>query len=596
MDARVSRQRMTSQAEIVNAPPQEVFRKVPAFVPKGPTGKFAKRSEFAPLTTAITPLVRQVPFAKFCKRLGLVLLAVGIIGRLGRYFLRFPIWGDEGMVLLNVLDRDFLQLTKELDFGQIAPILFLWAEKTAMLVLGGGEYAMRLLPLLAGCGSLFLFRHFARRTVRPLAAALALGFLAVGRWPVSMSAFTKPYSIDLLMSLIFLIAGALWLERRNRSAWLWTLVPLGPIAVASSYPSIFVFAAVALVLAWPVWQQGRRAIVPYLLFAALTSLSFLACYLLVGREKLHADTADVIPFMRNYWAMGFPPSSPLAFLKWLYLLTAGRMMAYPFGDANGGSTATFILFCVGVWSFWKSKRFYLLGLLLLPFLLNLAASAFRLFPYGGCCRLAQHLAPAVCLLAGSGLALCLERFTHSELGLRRAAWTAFSLLVFSGTAGLMVDLAMPYRDQGAEWCRGMVRELNRQARPQDQIVLINPRLGMEPNLTYGLSLLGDRVAFDGHVDWKRLQAENGRLLLVEFWTDKNGSRIREDRPVSIPPEIDLQLALLLPYSVPPCQRFKNDPTNHGDVYFYTPAAEVASVRRYQRINCFPDRSTINPWR
>src|SRR5437588_198995 len=76
-----------------------------------------------------------------------VLLALGVAQRLLRYLLRFPVWGDEAFVCLNLMDRDFVGLLRPLRFDQVVPLLFLWGEEAVYRILGGSELALRLLPL-----------------------------------------------------------------------------------------------------------------------------------------------------------------------------------------------------------------------------------------------------------------------------------------------------------------------------------------------------------------------------------------------------------------------------------------------------------------
>src|SRR4051812_2238754 len=79
-------------------------------------------------------------------------LAVGVLWRVVRYLLQFPIWGDEAFILVNLLDLDYADLTGKLEYSQVAPLLFLWAEKSALTLLGGAEWCVRLVPFLAGLG------------------------------------------------------------------------------------------------------------------------------------------------------------------------------------------------------------------------------------------------------------------------------------------------------------------------------------------------------------------------------------------------------------------------------------------------------------
>src|SRR5262249_27163941 len=159
--------------------------------------------------------------------------------RLLRYGLQFPFWGDEASLCVNFLGRDYLGLTRMLEGNQVAPLFFLWGELTAYRLLGPSELAMRLLPLLAGLASLGVFWHLARSTVGPRAAVLAVGLLAVARWPVTMCAVVKPYSCDLLVSLTLLVGAVHHLRRPNEVRWLALLTLLVPVALLCSYPSVF---------------------------------------------------------------------------------------------------------------------------------------------------------------------------------------------------------------------------------------------------------------------------------------------------------------------------------------------------------------------
>src|SRR5947209_10337376 len=87
--------------------------------------------------------------------LGLVLL--GLAWRTVRYFLQFPIWSDEAMLAVNFAWFDYAQLTQRLENCQIAPLLFLWGERTALCWLGPNVLSMRFLPFLAGILSLGLY-------------------------------------------------------------------------------------------------------------------------------------------------------------------------------------------------------------------------------------------------------------------------------------------------------------------------------------------------------------------------------------------------------------------------------------------------------
>jgi hypothetical protein len=459
-----------------------------------------------------SPLVRS---PRVLARLGLLLLAIGVVCRAVRYLLQFPFWGDEGYVLVNFLDRDYLALTKTLDCCQVAPILFLWGEATAYRLLGGAEWAMRLLPFLASVGGLLLFWRLARLTLPPRAAAFAVGLMAVARWPVTMGAVVKPYSFDLFFALALLVPAVQWLIRPERKRWLALLVAVVPVALAGSYPAAFVAGAVSVALLPAVWRNRSAGVVAlYLAYNVLMTVTFLGCFLLIGREQLDPAAGSVYRAMLEYWADGFPPSRPWPLLRWFVAINTGRLMAYPAGDSNGGSALTTLLFLVGAWRFWKDGRRAVLVLCLVPFALNLFAAVLHRYPYGGCCRLSQHLAPAVCLLAGCGAAALVERFARTPVARARATFGVCGLLALCGAAQPFIDAAHPYREEEALWCRKVSDEVIGLAAPNDRVVVVTEPIGDWALLRWQLMRRGRQISWNGGVDWERLNAEGGRLWLV----------------------------------------------------------------------------------
>ena len=470
-----------------------------------------------------SPLLRS---PRTILRLGVLLLSLGLVCRAVRYLLQFPFWGDEAYVLINFLDRDYLGLTKTLDGCQVAPILFLWGEATVYRALGGAEWAMRLLPFLASVGGLLLFWRLARLTLPPRAAAFAVGLMAVARWPVTMGAVVKPYSFDLLFALALLVPAVHWLIRPERMRWLALLVAVVPVALAGSYPAAFVAGAVSVALLPAVWRNRSAGVVSlYLGYNALMLATFLGCFLLIGREQLDPATGSVYRSMLEYWADGFPPSRPWPLLRWFLAINIGRLMAYPVGDSNGGSALTALLFLVGVWRFWKDGRHAVLVLCLTPFALNLLAAFLHRYPYGGCCRLSQHLAPAVCLLAGYGAAATVERFARTPVGRARATFGVCGLLALCGAAQPFIDVARPYREEEALWCHKVADEVTGLGAPKDRVVVVTEPSGDWGLLRWQLLRRGGAVSWNGGVDWDRLSAEGGRLWLV---SPHMGARPQED--------------------------------------------------------------------
>ena len=452
----------------------------------------------------------------FLRRLTLTLLAIGVLWRLLRYLLRFPIWDDEAFICLNFLELDYLGLTRELRNCQVAPLLFLWGELTSLRLFGPSELSMRLLPFLAGMASLFLFWRLARLTLPPLARPIAVGFLAVAIWPVSMGAFTKPYALDLFMSLLLLLPAVCWLRQPQQVRWLILLSLATPLALFSSYPVVFVAGAVSLALLATAWRQGWKARLLWGLYNGVLLAAFLGHFAIAGQSQLHSPDkgATTEQGMQDFWAEGFPPSKPLALAKWLVLAHTGQMMAFPIGSQDGGSALTTLLCLVGAWYFWTSRHRALLILCVAPFGLGLLASVLHRYPYGASCRLSQYLAPAVCLSAGMGAAVLLERL-RSAIVRRRWIIGVCAALVFVGVCGMVRDLLHPYRTVEALWTRQVMQALAVETRSGAPIVVLNKPDEMDSLFRWYLEQYGDRVSWSGQIDWEKAGA-SGEFFCLSY--------------------------------------------------------------------------------
>jgi hypothetical protein len=461
------------------------------------------------------PSSASVLWPRSYRNIALILLLLGISWRVLRYLIQFPIWGDEASVCLNLMDRDYLGLMRPLRYVQVAPLLFLWSELAAFRLLGGGEWALRLLPFFAGLGSLFLFWNLVRRVLPPLAGVLAIGILAVAYYPVRHTCEVKPYAFDLFVALALLLAAVNFLHDPQQRRWLIVLSVLVPIALGLSYPAVFVAGAVSVALLPTLWRGADwRAWCWYAAYNGLLVATFLAIYLVAGTGQ-YASTGGT---ENDYWADWFPPGAPLALLRWLARVHTGNLMAYPVGGRDGTSVVTCLLAVTGLCLFIHARRWQLLALLLVPFALTFLAAALHRYPYGGSARIAQHLAPSICVLAGAGTAAVLAgaaRWIGSE---QRWGAVLCGLLALVGVVGMARDWRKPYKTENDRLVRQIVADVVRQAGPDDQIVVLDANRCAPATFEWYLRQHADRVVWEGAVDWDRLQAR-GRLWGLSFRDD-----------------------------------------------------------------------------
>ncbi|GAC1451556.1 MAG: hypothetical protein NVSMB9_36540 [Isosphaeraceae bacterium] len=374
------------------------------------------------------------------QRLTLAFVGLGLFLRVMRYLIDLPLWSDEMSLAANLVDFQYGDLGRPLRYAQVCPVGFLAIEAAAVRLLGFSTWSLRLIPVVSGVASVFLFRHVAGRLVSGPPLLLAVAIFSVSWWPIGLAAEVKPYASDLFLSLALLALGLEWRRRPDQTAWLWGLAGLAVVAVPLSFPSVFVIGGVCLGLAPAVWRARRVGA-----WGAFVALAVVPATLFLALLPSYALTPAVKIYMDQYWADAFPPLGEVSQLPgWLVRAHTGMVFAYPIGWNPGGSTLTTVCFFAGVVTFWSQGRRGFLALVLGPLALCFLAAVFHRCPYGLQPRTMQFFAPAVCLVSGLGLDTLIGRLPTWKA--RRHAFT-FCLLIYLALAAgeLVFTLVHPYR-------------------------------------------------------------------------------------------------------------------------------------------------------
>lgn len=463
-------------------------------------------------------------------RLTWAVAALGLLARLVRFVQPFPLWGDEVFVTQNFLDRDFRTILNQLDNGQICPPLFLWAQLAAFKLFGGGEQAMRLVPLVAGVLGMVGFARLAMRLLPAFPAFLAVGFLSVAIWPVHLSTFAKPYSFDLLAAVAVLSVAVHWHDRPASIGRGLLFALVLPVSILASYTAAFVAGGASLALLLVVWKTGWSARVLF----ALTNLGVAGAFafvLTVGTEQLDGEAVPIKDFLYGYWRDGFPPNEWWKTPVWLIKGVTGRMFAYPVGDGNGGSTITFLAAVIGGWAWWRTFPRWPFVLLVTPIGLNLVAAAMWKYPFGACGRLSQYAAPAICLFAGLGATTFLGWLLHSARAFRIAAWAYAVAFAGLGVGYVVSAVLQPYHDLEAKWTRDTIRQFEKSLRPDEAVVMRPAPTVNVPMPKWYFRLMGDRVSWGGR--WAVGEGTK-RVWVVDFWQKQRGEP-HTPPPLTVPP-------------------------------------------------------------
>ncbi|MGI4834369.1 MAG: glycosyltransferase family 39 protein [Janthinobacterium lividum] len=324
--------------------------------------------------------------------LALAAVLVGAALRIWQWQLGTTLFMDELAVVHNLVTRSASQLVgRPLAEAQVAPPLFLLAEKACLTLFGRSELALRLPALLASLAALPLFWVVARRVLAPPLVPLALLTLAVSFTFVYYGTQVKQYASDVSIGLL-----VVWLALRLRDEpapplRFWVLAALGGLVLPFySQSSLMVFAGCGAALLLLAFLDAERPRLPAT--AAVVGAWAVGCgaSLALAQAALQPIDRD---FMHYFWREGLLPLSAQLPRDLLGDLT--ERWANGLGWPHP-TTIWVLLALAGVAVLWWRQRPVAL-LLLAPWAISIAASAARQFPLR--MRLMDFLVPSLILFA-----------------------------------------------------------------------------------------------------------------------------------------------------------------------------------------------------
>ena len=449
------------------------------------------------------------------------LIVLGTAVRLRIYLACRSLWTDEAMLSLNLIRRPLGRLLAEpLDFQQAAPPGFLLVQKAIVTVLGSGEYALRLVPLVSGVGVMILTYPVARRVTTAWPAVLALALVAFSKGLIEQSVVVKQYETDALVTLVVIAAA---LPLLQATAWRpATVARFAAVAVVAgwvSHPATFAVAGAAAVLLVQQAAARRWRNVGWAAAAAApAAVGMVAEYVLVLRP-LEAST-----YLHEFWIDGF---LPLPFrlgrsVRWL-LAAPVQPMSSPGGyKAWGVATAGLLL---GVVALWRNRR-ATLALLAAPVLLAVGAAAAQRYPFVG--RLSVFALPPLFVVTAVGVC-SLGRWLPRRVGRCAACAVAAVLLV----PAVVRAARWTVRPEPVEEIEPVLAYVQAHRRPADLTYVYR---GARPAFLYYQAAAGlgsADVVFDEQIEPDALRADAARLagrprvwvVVTHANPDGHGSRV-----------------------------------------------------------------------
>ena len=334
------------------------------------------------------------------KNIAITLLFVGAILRLRGYFSGRSLWADEAMLALNIVNRNFIELFKPLEYDQGAPLGFLLVEKFFNAVFGRTEYVLRLFPLLAGLASLWLFYLLIRKTLQGTGFFLALALFALNPQLIYYTSEAKQYIVDAAVALGLLLLAIPIFQNQSSKKNFSLLALAGILALWFSHPALFVLAGIGTAIFIQFLRMRDYANLRTTFGIGLLWLANLTLLYFINLRQLSHNN-----YLANYWADGFLPLPPWSDFNWL-----AELVKYQF-DIQFIPLLVSVLILIGWFALFRGEQSAALALAFTT-IFAFTASALHLYPVNG--RLSLFLIPLGILLLGKAIEFLWQTFSANK--------------------------------------------------------------------------------------------------------------------------------------------------------------------------------------
>ena len=277
-----------------------------------------------------------------------------------------PLWNDECALAVNIINR--LNYFSTLEYNQAAPALFMYASKFFYGIFTNKDLALRIIPLISSILSIFLFYALSVKIlVKKISIYTAL-FLFVFCYPLCYySQEFKPYSTD-VFSFLVIVLSYFYTDKISSFNYKGKILcGIGySLVIWLSFSSIFALASLFFTLLVSKPKILKSLCIP----AGITFLNLIITVIL--NFHLQNDVS-----LHTYWANGFIDQG---FIKFLSLNIEN--IKYIF---NSGIPLFFLL--IALFGIIQTKKENCAAIIVIPLLLTLLLSYFRIYPYSKRCIL-----------------------------------------------------------------------------------------------------------------------------------------------------------------------------------------------------------------
>ncbi len=362
------------------------------------------------------------------KILSFLILVTGFMLATIQFFFNRSLWLDEAMLAINIVTIDAVDLLKPLKFDQVAPILFLQAEKFFSHIIPDSELGLRIFPLICYLVALvFVFKIIRLQFQNIYVQIVTLSFFVFNTTLIYYSNEVKQYMTDVM---VLSVINYLILKKYEKPASKHLLLAVsGVLALFLSNVAVIVlFSAGAL---WFAQEFRRTPIMAFTRVFGTWIFTFAVYYFFF----IHDHPAKNV--MLDYWnsANAFMPLNPAdPGFTWFFFEKTQIILGVL---SNSKSVLIGTLFGLLVFAglinlifIRKNKSFTVL--LLLPIIVHLLLSAFQIYPFDK--RLILYMVPNFVIVLGYCFDFLTNYFsfkqTISRLRIFSVAFTVMIAVLF----------------------------------------------------------------------------------------------------------------------------------------------------------------------
>lgn len=358
-----------------------------------------------------------------------LILFSGVILSLIQFIYNRSLWFDEAMLALNIINKNSLELLKPLDYFQSSPILFLQIEKIFSYLIPNSEFGLKLFPFISYLLSLFLFYKIIKVIHQNYYTIIfSLSLFVFNITLIYYSSEVKQYMTDafVLTSVYYLLLK----KYKNESYKYYFLCIVGVFSIFLSDATPIILFTTGFYLLFDIYRHKKKHFLQLTVISIAWVISFLLYYFLFVHNNAIKDY--LITYWENFGV--FMPANPFKSEFYNFLDSKGYMIVsslFRF-DRNGIFLIFFIL--AGIVSFIRKIRTDIIILTIMPVILHLLLSGFKLYPFDK--RLILYICPCVIIFCSFGFNY-LTKILLSKLKIESVKLLAISIpllmfLFFSG--------------------------------------------------------------------------------------------------------------------------------------------------------------------